>query len=224
VSPAGRAQPDHSSTSCSSQHVSTSTQHARQHLQPSDHDTHTDCDHEEMSDNLARSQRFGDLVAATEALSSSTRDDEARTSVYQNAPKGPNSSENRQKESEVHTTQDLSYASSLPHRSPSVLQLALARRLRPSRLLSSFTDLSPDRKFRIVSAFALKIVASLHPNLSGAIQDREWAHYMIGWTLRVFSYSLKREDRYPTLSPELEASDFVRDQSVYVHFYIMRTR
>jgi len=165
-----------------------------------------------MSDNLPRSRRFRDLVTAPEAFDFSTRDHEYRVSVYQNAPKGPESSENRQRESEVDTTQDLEYASGLSHRSPSgVFRLSPDVHLRPSRLLQ---DLRPNRKFRSISAFAVKIIASLHPYSSGAIQDRKWALSIIGWTLRVFSCSLQTEGRYPMRSPELKASDFVRYQSL----------
>lgn len=86
--------------------------------------------------------------------------------------------------------------------------------LQSIRSLSTFVDLGEDGSLWSITAFALNIVDSLSPDISDAIHDREEARLVIQEALEAFSYSVEREDQFPRLSPERQATTFVRQQIV----------
>lgn len=120
--------------------------------------------------------------------------------------------------SEVDTAKDSGYVSSRED-APTISLTPMDRvdegnDLQSIRSLSTFVDLGEDRRIWSISTFALNIIDSLSPDICDAIHDREEARLIIEEALQAFSYSVEREDQFPKLSPERQASTFVRQQNV----------
>lgn len=125
--------------------------------------------------------------------------------------------------SEVDTAKDSGYVSgptmSSREDAPTIFLTPMDRvdegnDLQSIRSLSTFVDLGEDRRIWSIGTFALNIIDSLSPDISDAIHDREEARRIIEEALQAFSYSVEREDQFPKLSPERQASTFVRQQNV----------
>jgi hypothetical protein len=85
--------------------------------------------------------------------------------------------------------------------------------LQSIRSLSTFVDLGEDHRIRSISIFALNIVDSVSPDISDESHDRTEARLVIQEALEALSYSVEREDQFPSRAPERQASTFVRQQN-----------